>query len=154
MVYSWKYYSYNIPAETVGKRFEAIEKEHGKITSELVLQDAEPEDSPMHELFEWDDAVAGHKYRLSQATQIIISLAKEVEEDPKPKPVRAYYNVSNGERKGSFVNVKTAFENPDTRDIILKRALKELESFREKYQNLSELAGVFKQIDKLIDIDL
>ena len=150
MVYSWKMYQYNVSAETVGKEFERIEKEHGEITSELVLKDAEPENSPMHGLFEWDDAVAGHKYRLQQATQIIISLAKEVEEDPKPKPVRAYYNVSN-ERKGSFVNVKTAFENPDTRDIILKRALRELESFKEKYQNLSELAGVFKQIDKLIE---
>ena len=151
MVYSWKMYQYSVPAETVGKEFEKIEKEYGKITSDLVLQKAESEESPIHELFEWDDAVAGHKYRLSQATQIIISLAKEVEEDPKTKTVRAYYNVSDGERKGSFVNAKTAFSNPDTRDIILKRALRELESFKEKYQNLSELAGVFTKIDELLE---
>lgn len=153
MVYSWKMYQYNVPAETVGKRFEEIEKEYGKITSDLILQDAEPEDSPLHELFEWDDAVAGHKYRLSQATNLIINLAKEVEEDPKPKPVRAFYNVSDGERKGTFINAKTAFSNPDTRDIILKRAYRELEAFKEKYSNLTELAGVFKQIDKLLETE-
>ena len=150
MVYSWKMYSYKIPAETVGHVFEQIEEKYGKLTNDLVLQSATPEDSPIHELFEWDDAVAGHRYRLQQATQVIISLNREVEEDPKPKAVRAYFNVSDTEKKGKFINTKTAFSNPDTREIILKRALRELESFKEKYQNLNELAGVFSKIDELL----
>lgn len=150
MVYSWKTYNYAVSADVVGKEFEKIEKQYGKLTNDLVLQNAEDEDSPIHELFEWDDAVAGHKYRLTQATQLIINLAYEPEEQTKPKPVRAYYNVAETEKKGSFVNMKSAFSNPDSRDIILKRALRELESFKEKYQNLSELAGVFSKIDELL----
>ena len=153
MVYSWKLYSYKVPAETVGQEFEKIEKQYGKLTNDLVLQDAEDENSPLHELFEWDNEVAGHKYRLQQATQLIISLAIEPEETPKPKPVRAYYNVSSDEKKGSFINMKSAFSNPDTKDIILQRAKKELEAFKVKYQNLSELADVFEKIDELLKED-
>ena len=151
MVYSWKSYQYKVDAETVGKEFEKIEEKYGKITSEVVLQQAEAKDSPLHEMFEWDNEVAGHKFRLQQATQIIISLAVEPEEPKEPKPVRAYYNVAESEKRGSFVNMKNAFSNPDTRELILKRAMRELQSFKEKYENLAELAGVFKQIDKLIE---
>lgn len=150
MVYSWKVYQYKVDPTIVGREFEKIEQQYGKITSDYVLQDATPEASPLHELFEWDDAVAGHKYRLSQATNIIINLAYEPEKNPKPKPVRAFYNVATDEKKGKFINVHSAFTNPDTRDIILQRARKELESFKEKYQNLSELADVFKKIDEFL----
>lgn len=150
MVYSWKLYKYKIPAQVVGKEFEKIEEKYGKLTNELVLQDAESEDSPIHEMFEWDDSVAGHKYRLSQATNIIVSLAVEVEKDSEPRTVRAYYNVSENEKKGKFVNMQFAFENPDTKEIVLKRALNELQMFKKKYENLSELSMIFDQIDLVL----
>lgn len=153
MVYSWKVYQYKVPAKVVGEEFEKIEKEYGKVTSDVILQKAEVEESPLHELFEWDDAVAGHKYRLSQATNIIINLACEVEEQPKAKPVRAYYNVSTDEKKGKFINMKTAFANPDTKDIILQRAKKELDAFVEKYENLTELSEVITPIREFLNKD-
>ncbi len=151
MVYSYKLYQYKVPAEVVGEEFEKIEKQYGKLTNELVLQSAESEDSPLHEIFEWDDAVAGHKWRLEQATKLIVNLTVEVESNNKPKAVRAYLNVSEDDRRGTFINVNSAFNNPDTREIVLKRALNELEMFKKKYSELSELSMVFAQIDLLLD---
>lgn len=149
MVYSWKTFQYSVSADVAGKEFEKIEKEYGKVTSELLLQNAEPEESPLHGLFEWDDAVAGHKYRLSQATNVIINLAVEVEKEQTPKKIRAYYNVSEDEKRGKFINVESAFSNPDTAEIIIKRAYKELVAFTKKYENLKEFAPVFKAIEDL-----
>lgn len=149
MVYSWKTFQYSVSADVAGKEFEKIEKKYGKVTSELLLQNAEPEESPLHGLFEWDDAVAGHKFRLSQATNIIINLAVEVEKEQKPKKIRAYYNVSDTEKKGRFINAETAFSNPDTKEIILKRAYREMQSFVQKYENLTEFAPVFKAIESI-----
>jgi len=61
--------------EIVAKRLaEIAEANDGKLTPDLVVQDAEDADSPLHELFEWDDGVAGHKYRLDQARQVITSV--------------------------------------------------------------------------------
>lgn len=149
MVYSWKMYQYSVPAEVAGREFERIEKEYGKVTSELLLQNSEAEDAPLHDLFEWDDAVAGHKYRLSQATNVIINLAVEVEKEQKPKKIRAYYNVSDTEKKGRFINAETAFSNPDTKEIILKRAYREMQSFIKKYENITEFAPVFEAIESI-----
>lgn len=150
MVYSWKSYTYPVSAEIAGHEIEKIEKEYGKVTSDLLLQKAEDENSPLHPCFEWDDSVAAHKYRLHQATVLILNLSIEPEEVKKPVKVRAYYNVSENSKKGTFVNAKTAFENPDTRDIVLKRALREFNSFKEKYKNLSEFSQIFTMFDEMV----
>ena len=149
MVYKWESYKYSVPAEVVGAEFEKIEKEHGKVTSEYVLDSARDTDSPLHSMFEWNNEIAGEKYRLHQATIIILSLKVEKETEKKPKTLRAYYNVSESEKKGSFINVDSAFSNPDTQEIILKRALREFQAFRTKYENLKEFAKVFKEFDEV-----
>lgn len=150
MVYSWKTFSYPISANEAGKEIEAIEKQYGKVTSELVIQRAEDVNNPLHSCFEWDDAVAGKKYRLHQATVLILNLSYEEEKKETPQPVRAYYNVSDGSKKGSFINAKTAFSNPDTRDIVLKRAFREFQAFRDKYNELAEFVDIFKKFDDLV----
>lgn len=152
MVYSWKTYGYRISADTVGKEFEKIESEYGEVTSENVLASAKSEDSPIHNIFEWDDAVAGHKYRLHQATVLICNLSREVEtQEEKTITVRAYYDVAENDSKGKFINVESAFKNVDTREIVLKRALQELEAFKAKYNNLKELESVFEVINDLLE---
>ena len=148
MVYSWKEFGYGVDANTVGHIFEDIEKQYGKVTNEYVVQSAASEDSPIHSIFEWDDAVAGHKYRLAQATKLICNLTKEVEGDLEPKKVtvRAYVDVSETSN-GKFINVESAFQNADTKEIVLKRAKAELEMFKKKYANLTELADIIAEID-------
>ena len=153
MVYSWKNYGYSVSADVAGKEFEKIEKEYGSVTSELVLQSATPEDSPLHNVFEWDDSKAAHSYRLQQAAVLICNLSCEVdpeEDEKKPITVRAFVDVSENIR-GQFVNVTSAFKNVDTREIVLKRALAELKAFEDKYKNLLELASLFEVIDDLIE---
>lgn len=44
---------------------------HGSLTPAVVVEEATPEDAPLHNRFEWDDAVAGHKHRLDQARRLI-----------------------------------------------------------------------------------
>ena len=149
MVYSWKCYGYAVDANVVGKEFEAIEKRYGAITSENVLASAKSEDSPIHDVFEWDDSVAAHQYRLTQASKLICNLAIEPDRVEKPVKVRAYMEVSDNAR-GTFINTETAFKNPDTRNIVLERALRELKAYRDKYQNLTELAGLFGVIDEVL----
>lgn len=53
--------------EAVKQRLNELHKKSGRITPDIVLQDAEDETSPLHGYFEWDDSVAGHAYRIDQA---------------------------------------------------------------------------------------
>lgn len=149
--YKYSSYQYPVPAEVVGKHFEKVEKKYGSITSQNVLESARPKKSPIHSLFEWDDTKAAEKYRLRQATLLITNLAVEVEV-PETKPIicRAYVNVSET-KQGTFMKIDSAFKVKETREIVTERALRELQAFKKKYENLEILTNLFSEIDSLIE---
>ena len=152
MIYEWrsKDIHYSVPASTVGKIFEKIEKKNGSVTNKSVLDSARPESSPIHKVFEWDDDVAAEKYRLSQAGQLIRNLviATESAESSEPIMVRAFVDVSE-KREGSYIGVVHAFSEEETRERVLSDAIRELNSFRKKYSNYQEFSKIFSEIDKL-----
>jgi hypothetical protein len=58
--------------------------------------------------------------------------------------------TDDGQKKtGSYINFRSAFEDPDSRAVILANAKHELQVFRNKYNRLKELAKVFDAIDEL-----
>ena len=148
MVYQWKY-NLSVKAYTAGKEMERIEKKHGKVTPELVLDASRSEKAPLHSLFEWNDTIAAEKYRLRQAQNIIHNLTITVEGTEKsPVSVTAFVNVST-DKKGEFINVQSAFSYEASRQVVLDRALRELTEFQRKYKSFSELAKVFEAIGEL-----
>lgn len=44
---------------------------NGRLTPRDVIDYARPDDSPLHEYFEWDDSIAADQYRLYQARKLI-----------------------------------------------------------------------------------
>lgn len=147
MVYSWKY-NMKVPAEKAGKEMERIERKHGEVTPENVLEESRAEGATLHNLFEWDDTVAAEKYRLNQAGLIIRNLTVTIETVETKPTMRAYVNVSD-DTKGRFISITNAMSNEDTREIVLRNALAELKEFRKKYSDLQELSEVFSAIDKI-----
>lgn len=112
------------------------------ITPQAVLERAKDENSELHKCFEWDNDVAAEKYRKIQAGNVIRMLYIETKsEDEPPLRVlsRTYDTVYQPTR--TFLTNTTEYED------LLKRALSELESFRKKYETLSELEQIFEQID-------
>jgi len=149
MVYSWKY-GMPVKAEVAGKRFEELQAKHGEITPKIVLDDARGVKSPLHPCFEWDDGKAAEQYRLQQAGLMIRALVVTVEDAEIPKPARAFVNVADvSEKQGRFIAISTALSKEETRRAVLARAMLELSQFRAKYEDLQELADVFKAIDKV-----
>jgi hypothetical protein len=156
--YSWKYGNRFDP-NMVGAQFEAIEKRDGTLTKTAIVDAARSEDNPMHDMFEWDDAVAGELYRENQAGYYIRTLEVQLVPvgNPNGKPIdmRAYVNVEPvntkaPERKGTYMNVHAAVEQPDTYKIVLDRAKNQLRIFRDQYKNIKELEPVITAIDKVV----
>ena len=155
--YSWKYGN-RFSAQMVGEQFEAIEKRDGTLTKSAIVDAARSEDSPMHGMFEWDDAVAGELYRENQAGYYIRTL--EVRIVPvgsisgKAVNMRGFVNVTpvdtkRPECKGTFMNANRAIEQPDTYKIMLDRAKNELRMFKWKYNDLKELRPVMDAIGQI-----
>lgn len=149
MVYKWSFFQYSVDANIVGHTIENIEKANGECTAKMLLDEARAEESPIHELFEWDDSIAAEKYRLKQATEIITAIAVVIEDNLEtPKKVRAFANVG-ARHKGSFIPMTTALAKEESRKVVLQHALEELKEFKAKYKNLEELAAIFSEIERL-----
>lgn len=112
------------------------------ITPSEVLERARDEKSELHKCFEWDDSKAAEKYRTIQAGNVIRALYI-VHKDEETAPVRVLSKTSSS----SYQPTRTFLTNENEYADLLKRALSELESFKRKYETLSELESVFEQID-------
>lgn len=150
MVYEYKVPYTKVSAQEAGEELARIEREHGGLTPELVVDASRVESAPLHPVFEWDDKKAAESYRIVQAGSLIRNVTVKIEEAPRMEPVRAFVNVASvGQRKGIFVSIKSAMDDADSRETVLARALAELEKVKEKYKDLRELASIFAEIDRL-----
>ncbi len=153
--YSWKY---NVPADAnrVGNELEAIYEEHGKLTPPLIVEDARNDERETHKLIEWDESTAAEKYRLEQARYIMRNIIV-VKTDAQPTlqepsrviKFRAFENVETVEQERYFMPMQVAVSREDTRNYMLKQAMLALQSFRQKYGMIEELANVIDAIDNL-----
>lgn len=145
MVYKWRIPGIvPVDAQTAGEELERIYKRDGIITPEKVLEDNTETGTPLHNCFEWDNTAAAHKYRVKQAKEIIQTIIFVPDSVPQSPPVRAFVSVSK-----DFHPISVVLDDDSMKESLLSCAVSELKAFQRKYQTLSELAGVFKEIDAL-----
>jgi hypothetical protein len=141
----------NADAQRIGEEITSIGRNP---STKQILDKARNENSAMHNLIEWDDAIAAEKYREKQAQKIVINLV--VREVPnasggEPKkvdvPVRAFVSTGNNDR--TYTPIHYVVSDASAYSELLKRALDELNSFKRKYQTLSELSEIFALIENI-----
>ena len=115
-----------------------------EISAEELLERARQDDTELHKCFEWDDAVAGEKYRLQQARQVLNSLVFIPVEESE-QPVRIFSYTQETKYKPTIQMVV----NLDEYQKLLAQAKRELASFRVKYNSLVELHDLFEVIDRI-----
>lgn len=69
--------------ERVKHAIERLLEKHGEVTTEGLLRYATPKASPIHDCFEWDDAVAAHQHRLATARRYLreVTIVHETREE-------------------------------------------------------------------------
>ena len=148
MKYCWSATGYEADANKVGKELEKIEKRE-ELTTEAVLKFAKNVKSELHKCFEWDDSIAGEKYRLFQATKVLTSISIVYEEESK-RTTRMYVNIKNEKEKREYKNIISVLENDDEYKQLLDKAERDFVSYKEKYQNMIQLNDlkniIFKNI--------
>jgi len=152
MVYKWKNFSYKTSATVAGEVCEELDRTVG-LTPENLVEASRPEDAPLHNEFEWDDAVAAEEFRRTQARLMICNLSIVIDEQ-KSEPVRAFFSLQGGFHKnsGTYESTITIMGDDERRKKLLDNAKKELESFKKKYEMLTELSAVFTAIDVVVNV--
>lgn len=153
MVYSWKY-PLAVPAQEAGEYLSELEKEKGKLTPELILEESRGANAVLHPCFEWNDEKAAESYRIWQAGQLLRNITVKIEQEEKtPKIIRAYVNVADQKKheKGAFVSLNVAMSNNEYKTQVLRNALYELQTFKNKYADYIEFEQIFNAITELTE---
>lgn len=124
-----------------------LEERNGQITAPDVVQHASDTRSAMHQYFEWDDSEAAKEYRLDQARALITSVRVRIDTMPERGPMRAFVHIPAA--KPYYASAAKAMADEVTRDMVIAKALRELESVRARYADIVELAEVFERIDAI-----
>ena len=135
-----------VSAQAAGELCAELEAQ-GKLTPHEVVEASRPEDAPLHDAFEWNDAIAAERYRETQAGYIIRSV--EVVVEGTGKPTRAFVSLTVTENEREYREISHVLSIKSDRERLLLEARRELAVFKRKYEVLEELADVFAAIDRL-----
>lgn len=112
----------------------------GELTPQAVVDDARPEDAPLHAHFEWDDSIAGEQYRLVQASEMIRK-AQITVETTTPRAavrVRAFLSVPSADadgRTGVYRPIEVLARDTRVREELLDQMRRDIAQLRRKYRD-------------------
>lgn len=123
----------------------------GRLTAEVVLADAKKKNSPLHGEFEWDDSVAGRRYRLDQARSMIASVKVYIERRTMVIAVPVYTRDPDAESKEqgyrSTATLKTDRER--ARDALISEAGRAA-AYMGRVRALSVALDMEDEVDEII----
>lgn len=147
-------------AQIYGECLEKIAEKKGVITPPDVVEEAKSKTSPLHDHFEWDNEAAAEKYRLHQARHLINSIIVVVETPEETIEERAFFNVrikreteepEEAEIEQAYVPVSVVLKEKPLRDQILDQALREIDHWEKRYNNIRELSPIFDAVDLVFE---
>lgn len=120
----------------------AIRSEHGQLTPAVIVEAATPGDHPLHNRFEWDDTVAGHKYRLQQAKQLIRVVRETyIDRAGNPEDVRFFHAIPREE--GMVYEPLPEIVGDDLASKVLLASMeREWRALRKRYERFSEFRSM------------
>ena len=127
-------------------------KEREGLTAETLVSTARNKKSSLHDLFEWNDTIAGEKWRLQQARVLI----NEIKITINTQDYYAFENIKLDVSEDSIREYKPMQEIMETqewRDQIIKAAMSNLIYWKSKYShyNFEEFSNVISEIQKIED---
>ena len=124
----------------------------GMISAEQFVEQAKPESSILHSYLEWDDSMAAHEYRLTQARTMLRSIVVYDGAAPGEK-VRAFHHVTLTDDvvTEAYVSHQIVWQKPELIDQVVSQAYKELRAFTNKYRVYRELEDLVKAVEEAIN---
>lgn len=124
-----------------------IYSSRGELTPQAVVDEAREESSPLHHRFEWNDSVAGEKYRIIQAQQIIRSVRIDFTSASGEKnSLREFHAARESgvpERQG-YLPVGEIVQDDLAFKILLRDLERDIAELKRKYGHLQEFAEIIR----------
>ena len=140
------------------KVFDEITSIGEEVTPQEVVDYAREEDTELPKCFEWKDRIAAEKYRLSQARSVmqnIITVVTYKDDEDADRNVRVRAIVSTNKYETKYETITRSIENPESFARLQAAMLRDIQIFKQRYQNYaslrSEYIDLFAAIDEVIN---
>lgn len=147
--------SFPVPAQVVGERLEQIRGNNpgDDISPAEVVEDARNPESPLHDVFDWNDETAAKKQREHRARQLlaatIVVTIQVIGGRPEPVEQFAFVSVGRSVPGGArYVTTARAMNDAEMRDRVVSDAIAGLQAWRRRFGHISELAEIVEAIDR------
>lgn len=140
-----------IPWSVVADAVRDVEADEGLCHPHRLVDLARHEDSPLHEGFEWDDTVAGEKWRTEQARHMIRTVRvidARGQIDPAPQFVHVRIEEAGVPVREGYASWSSVRESP-ARVGVVSDALSALRGLERRYKALAELSEVWDALDRV-----
>lgn len=142
----------------IDHELDRIRAEHGTVTIPLFLDAARDPARATHKYFEWDDVIAGERYRHQQALQMIMAsrMVAEILHDGTVVPTARAHRVAVRRLVSSFrgegFKLRTdALANADDRAVMIRRFAERLRGWCRATADIEEFAVLREDIERLLD---
>jgi len=125
---------------------QSIYDTHATLTPALVVDSARDEKHPLHNRFEWDDAVAGEAYRRHQAHELIQSVRvvyREADDKEGARSVRAFHAVRT-EDGHAYEPLDKITSDPMLAKILLRDMEREWKQLMRRYGQFEEFLALVR----------
>jgi hypothetical protein len=122
-------------------QLQAVHDTRGKLTPEIVLDEARPLNSPLHDRFEWDDTRAAEAHRINQARNLITSckwVYKEATDKAGPEYVRAFHAIRGDDREYVYEPAHEVASDPMLAKLVLQDMERQWKALYRRFQTFDE----------------
>ena len=141
-----------VKAQIVGKELSRLAKENsGTLLPETVLRSAKTARSPLHDCFEWDDKIAAHKYRVTQASYLLraVVVIQQDPENPKKTVTCRAFPCIETDGGNYYTTIAHVMDDAELTENVREQVVRNLRYWREKGRNFEEFERVWKAVDAL-----
>lgn len=152
MVYKWRASDggrAGVKAQVAGEFMKTIRDSEGKVTPHLVVKHARATQSPIHKLFEWNDKKGAEKWRVVQARDLLGALVVVLPNQVGKESPRAFLAIGDRATPTDYMPLDKVIGDKELRAEALQHALQDFQILRARYNQLTELAKVWKEVNKL-----
>ncbi len=141
--YTWKLKGFgkSIDPDDAVEELKRITDVHGKLTPDVIVEEAAKPESPLHECFQWDDNKAAQQWRLQQARILINNIEVTIISSGEPLNVGAYeiVNKDDGYRhiETFTIDEMKVVKDAAIRDLVyVKKKLRAYDVFVKASENI------------------
>lgn len=123
----------------------SIREEHGRLTAELVLDEARDPSHPLHDRFVWDDGAAAERYRVGQARNLIRSVKIAFQRPNGEKAsVRQFVSLDRSDAgvPSGYEPTEEIVADPLRAKILLRQMEREVKAMQTRWSHMQEFKAV------------